>query len=367
MTRIILAGCGHAHLAVVAKAAAFRARGLELVLIDPGQFWYSGRGSGVLGGRFSESEATVDVRRLAEACGVAFVADTVIGLDRQAGTVLLQAGEPLRYDLVSFNIGSHVAVPEAFQSVGARPVKPIASLPALREEIAATTKRQRIIVVGGGATGCEIAGNLLHLAKARNLLLSMTLVTAAGELLPDAPQRLRHAALRSLGGRGGVIHLGDPVTSAEPGMLRLASGAKLVFDRLILATGLMSHPLMGAFDLPVGPGGLRVGRTLQSTGDQRVFAAGDCADIAGRDLPKLGVYGVRAGAVLAHNLLAAAEGRALADYVPQRRALSIVDLADGSGLAMRGRFGFEGKAALAWKHWLDERFLHRYRRLYETP
>ena len=365
MTRIVLAGCGHAHLAVVARAADFRARGIDLVLIDPGKFWYSGRGSGVLGGRFAEAEATIDPSRLAKACGIRFVEDSVAGLDRSAGRALLTAGEPLPYDLISFNIGSRVTALALFDDVSFEAVKPIAGLGALRETIAASGQSQRIVIVGGGATGCETAGNLLHLGTEHGLSLRVTLVTAAGELMPEAPRRLRHAALRSLSSRGAMIHLGSAVQSAEAGRLRLASGEHLGFDRLILATGLVSHPLMASLGLPMGAGGLRVLPTLQSVGDPRVFAAGDCAAIGEHDLPKLGVYGVRAGVVLAGNLLAAAEGRALADYVPQRRALSIVDLADGRALAMRGRIGFEGRAALRWKHWLDQRFIDRYRRLSE--
>jgi NADH dehydrogenase FAD-containing subunit len=362
MTRIALVGCGHAHLAVVARAAAFRDRGIALVLIDPGRFWYSGRGSGVLGGRFDMDAASLDPQAVAERYGAGFVRDRVVGLDRSSRRLLLQDGPPLGYDLVSFNVGSAALVPPSLAGIDAARVKPIGGLPTLREAIAASGRAQRLIVVGGGATGCEIAGNLLYLARTRDLGLAVSLVSAEAELLPGAPPFLQRAALQSLTGRGAKVHLGSAVAAARPGMLRLASGETLGFDRLILATGLVAHPLMGSLGLPVGPGGLKVGPTLQSLGDPLVFAVGDCADLVGYDLPKRGVYGVRAGGVLARNLMAAAEGRALANYRPQRRALSIVDLADGEGLALRGRLGVRGRLALALKHWLDQRFLDRYRR-----
>lgn len=365
MTRVVLVGCGHAHLAVLARAKAFRARGIELVLIDPGRFWYSGRGSGILGGRFDAEAASLDAHRLAVACGAGFIEDRVVGLDRAARTLHLAASPPVAYDLVSFAIGSTVRIPLAFEGVAAAAVKPIGGLPKLREEIAAAGSASRVLVVGGGATGCEIAGNLLHLAATRGIGLSVTLVTAEANLLPQAPGFLGRAALASLAGRGADVHRGSAVAAATAGSLSLASGAVLAFDRLILATGLVAHPLTGMLGLPAGDG-LLVAPTLQSVGDPWIFAAGDCAEIVGCPLPKLGVYGVRAGAVLAGNLLATAEGKTLSRYRPHRRALSIVDLADGQGLAMRGGLGFRGRSALSLKHWLDQRFLDRYRRLYES-
>ena len=77
-------------------------------------------------------------------------------------------------------------------------------------------------------------------------------------------------------------------------------------------------------------------------------------------LPKAGVYAVRQGPVLAHNLKARATGRALRPYRPQRDFLSLLNLGDGRAVAIKWGVSVEG----AWAWWLkdaiDRRFVRRY-------
>ncbi|BDA86623.1 pyridine nucleotide-disulfide oxidoreductase [Aureimonas sp. SA4125] len=338
------------------------------MLVDPGRFWYSGRGSGLLGGRFGEAHAVIDTPRLAAACGIRLVADRVVGLDRAASAILLASGERLGFDLLSFNIGSTVRPPGGLEA--GQGAKPIAALASLRQQLAAQGGPVRVAIIGGGATGCELAGNLLHLRRAAGRPIAVTLVSAAATLVPAAPRGVQAAALDSLAKRGGLVHLGQSVASveagasAEAGVLTLSSGALVPFDHLVLATGLEADPVVHNLGIASSKAGLRVGETLQSIDDPRIFAAGDCAAIEGHDLPKLGVYGVRAAPVLARNLLATLAGSPLETYRPQRHALSILDLADGRGLAMRAAFWCGGRAALGLKHFLDQRFIDRYQKLY---
>lgn len=357
--RVVLVGCGHAHLAVVRGAAGFAGRSTELVLVDPGLFWYSGRGSGVLGGRFTQAQASLDPERLAHASGAGFVREAVTGLDRAAGAAILGSGRRIGYDLISFNVGSRVPVtPSLAADVIA--MKPIGSLPALRERLVSAPGRTSVLVIGGGATGCEIAGNLLHLRDTHGLALTVTMATSAALILPDAPRSLRRRALESLAGRGARLLTSTAVEAVEPGWARLKPGGRVPCDIAIGAMGLAADPLVSRLGLPWRGAGLRVSPNLQSIADLAVFAAGDCAAIEGCDLPKLGVHGVRAGPVLLGNLLAALDGRPLRPYRPQRSALSILDLADGQGLAMRAGFWFAGRSALWLKDRLDRRFLDRY-------
>jgi hypothetical protein len=47
--------------------------------------------------------------------------------------------------------------------------------------------------------------------------------------------------------------------------------------------------------------------------------------------------------------------------MPQRRALLILNLGDGTALAVRGRWWWHGRAALGLKDWIDTRWLARLR------
>ena len=74
-----------------------------------------------------------------------------------------------------------------------------------------------------------------------------------------------------------------------------------------------------------------------------------------------GVFGVRAAPVLLNNLAALADGRPVRRFNPQRSWLSIMDLGDGQGMAIRGAFWSLGRPALRLKRYLDLDFVRRMR------
>jgi NADH dehydrogenase FAD-containing subunit len=367
MTRIVLVGAGHAHLEVARQAPRFQAIGAELILVDPGTFWYSGMATGMLAGMYEPSRDRLDARALIEARGGQFVAARAVAVDRRERTVHLDDGETLAYDLLSFNVGSEVRT-DLSDEPGVWPVKPIADLCRLRRRIERwpPDRPLRLVVAGGGPTGSEIAACLRASCQRNSLDARIALVSAGESLLegfaPGAGRRLA----RELERRGIELHLGERVTGHDGARLTTARGTTLAFDELVLATGLQANALVTQLGLPSDRGrGLRVNHCLQSVADARIFAAGDCADIEGEDLPRLGVFGVMAAPVLVDNLLAAACQRPLVAYDPQSRYLAILNMGDGHGLALRGRLWWFGKSAMWLKHWIDTRFLDRYRQCYE--
>ena len=98
---------------------------------------------------------------------------------------------------------------------------------------------------------------------------------------------------------------------------------------------------------------------LRSLSHQNIFAAGDCAqsDVA---LPKAGVYAVRMGPVLAHNLGAAIHDRPLRAYRPQRRMLVLIGSGGAHAVAAWGAFAWQGAWVWSWKQRIDRRFVARY-------
>jgi NADH dehydrogenase FAD-containing subunit len=159
------------------------------------------------------------------------------------------------------------------------------------------------------------------------------------------------------------IVYGAAVRSVEQSVAITEDGRRVPFDILVNATGLKSSSVVSTTGLPINAeGGLIVDRFLRSIGDSRIFGGGDCIAFASRALPKLGVYAVREAPVLLHNLLATQDGRRLKPYVPQRRALMILNLGDGSGLAIRGGWALKSRAAAWIKDRIDRAFLGRYQR-----
>ena len=72
------------------------------------------------------------------------------------------------------------------------------------------------------------------------------------------------------------------------------------------------------------------------------------------------MHGVRQGPVLQASLLARVSGDPLPPYAPQTRALSVLDLGEGLGLAARGRRWWLERSALMLKRWIDRRWLRQY-------
>lgn len=371
---VVLVGAGHAHLHVAARAAAYRERGVDLVLVDPGRFWYSGLATGMLGGRYPAAEDQVDPAALIRAAGGDFLPGRVVGVNPARRRVHLADGRTLAYDWLSLNVGSEVAVDldAAARDPHVWPAKPVRNLWALRraltERLAGADDRLEIAVVGGGATGCEIAANLVALGRALPGTLRVTLCTRESRLLPGAPAGAARRLAAHLSHLGIAVLTGTVVARKTGSTLATADGRRLHADWVVLAGGLKAGALTRATGLPCHEReGLRVTGTLQSETDPRVFAVGDCAHFQPRPLPKLGVFGVRAAAVLHRNLLAAIDGRALRPYRPQKRYLAILNLGDGTALATWSGLWWHGRAAMRLKDRIDRRFMDGYRELYSEP
>lgn len=361
---LALVGAGHAHLPVLAKAERLRASGIEPVLIAPDTFDYSGLASGVLSGALAPESARIDVAALARANGVLHRATEVISIDRDARTLRLGDGSLQSYDAVSFNIGSAVCDPHGWIGrEGVWPVKPLSSLFALRQTLEtafAGDTTPAIVVAGDGPTGFEIAAVLTGLHERHGRTPSLTLVG------PDADARWApgHAGRRLITrlDRRGVRLIASGVAEHEAGRIILSDGSSLSCDHLVLATGLQAPALTRALGVPLDEAErIKVAPDLSSIGDDRVFAVGDCATIAGHPRPFAGVFGVRAAATLINNLCGLGSGEPRRAYRPQDRWLSILDLGDRTGLAMRGDLWWQGRMALDVKRHLDIGFVKRSR------
>lgn len=352
--RLLLVGGGHAHLEVLRQFAAERPPAQVLVVLDNLWSLYSGMVPGVIGGRWAREEVAIDVGRLALRAGAEVVHGRLEWVDLGARCAWLADGRAVEYEILSLNVGCQTAGTDR-PGVGrhAASVRPLAPfLERVRREA-----RGRVVVVGGGAAGVELAFAL----RRRPGVDSLRLITSSPAMLPDRPPRVGLELTRAAA-KAGIEHVGGRTAlAAEAGRLELDQGQPVPFDLLVWAGGARPHPALAASGLS-GPDGLAAVRaSLQLVGRDDVFAAGDCAGLVGTRLPRAGVYAVRQGPVLAANLRARVLGRPLRDFAPQPDFLRLVDLGDGTALATRGRWCYRGRAALALKDWIDRRFVERYR------
>lgn len=360
----VLLGAGHAHLYSVRRAAAFRRQGIRLVLVAPGPFWYSGVATGVLGGFYLPEQDQIDVAALVSAAGGEFVQGRASRIDADSRKVLLEDGREISYDALSINVGSEaVALPGADAVAGVYPLKPLENLARLRSDLEGVgTSARRVVVVGGGASGGEIAMNLRALLDRLGAKRSTVMLLAAGDrLFEQFPQAPARKAARLLAARGIEVRLRTRVVLVEPGVVLTASGERFAFDFLVNAAGLQPPSLLRASGLDTDAcGALRVDRCLRALRQPAIFGGGDCVAFKERPLAKIGVYAVREAPVLFRNLLNALRrdgAVSLRPYKPQRHFLQILNVGDGTALAVWRRFSWHGRAAFWLKDFLDRRFL----------
>ena len=362
-TDIVLLGAGHAHVEVLRRAAMQQMAGVRLTLVAREGFTpYSGMLPGLIRGVHDFDAAHLDCARLAAAAGARLILGEATAIDLARREVAVAGRPALGFDYLSVDVGGLPAMPED----GGIAVKPIGRFLARLGEIEATLQPgARIAVVGNGAAGCELAIALaLRLAGRARLVL----VGRAAVPMADAPALVRRAVRAALADAGVEVHGGVDAGRHDGARLALSDGRMVEAAHVLWATGVVAPGFLAASGLDCDAAGcIQVGLTLRSISHDRVFAAGDCAAVAGAVLPKAGVWAVRAGAPLAENLHRVALGRTLMDWHPQRAALAILGLGGGRAVAWRGGLAFSGRVAAAWKRRIDRRWMAMYQGLRPMP
>jgi NADH dehydrogenase FAD-containing subunit len=358
---VVLVGAGHGHLHVIDRAHELRARGIDVTVVAPREFRYSGLISPVATDVLPPHVGRVDVAALARRNGVEHLDMRVTEVDLASRRVRTDTGRWLSYSAVSWNIGSVSSTGTMEVSDEVVVTKPLTELARLPDRLTQLESRAgerppRIGIVGAGATGVELAGNLAGRLPAAHIT-----VHGRGDrplAAPGLPLAARRRALRRLVDRGVGFAMGRPVTAVSPTSVTV-EGREIAYDLTLLATGLIAPPLVT--DVGLGDRrGIPVRPSLQHPDHPEVFAIGDCSHFLARPLPMLGVYGVRGAPVLLAGLIAFHTGTPQPTYDPQRRALQVLELGAGRGLAVRGRWWSEGHAALRLKRAIDHRWLARY-------
>jgi selenide,water dikinase len=378
---VVLVGAGHAHVAVLRRFGMKPLPGVRFTLIARELHTpYSGMLPGLVAGLYGFDDAHIDTGPLARFAGARLYHDTAIGLDLTNKQVICRDRPPVPYDLLSLDIGS---TPNTGLTPGAAehaiPVKPISAfLPRLEALITRVCKqkgRARIALVGAGAGGVE-----LLLALERRLRrevaqagydpgnLTFTLVSGSDEILPDFPKAFRRRFERLFAERGITVVTGARVTRVEAGILHCEIHGPLPADEILWTTRAAAVPWLAETGLTLDESGfVRVDACLRAEGRQDVFAAGDIAAFGPRDLPKSGVYAVRAGPVLADNIGRTLIGESLRPFRPQREALYLVSTGKRHAIGTRNGLVVEGDWVWRWKDWIDRRFMRRFNELPAMP
>jgi NADH dehydrogenase len=223
-----------------------------------------------------------------------------------------------------------------------------------------------ITVVGGGATGVELAGTAAELR--REVIQStfpdvdparvhVRLIEMAPALVMPFHPKLREYTRKQLVQRGVDIKLNTEIREVRPDCVILADGQDLPTDLTVWAAGVAGPHSMADWGLPLGKGGrLLVGSDLRVEGSDRIFAIGDIALHQQDPAPQLAQPAIQHGKHAAEQVVHLVKGEPTQPFKYHDKGMmatigrrsAIVELPQGP------RF----TGTLAWLAWLGLHLLY---------
>jgi len=225
-----------------------------------------------------------------------------------------------------------------------------------------------VTIVGGGATGVELAAELHAAARVlgnygfENINpekdLQIVLVEAGPRLLAQLPERLGHAAERELRKLAVDVYTNEKVVEVTDGSLKMASGKVIQSTLTVWAAGVKAADFLktmgGSQPLEVNKlNQLVVNSNLQTSRDSSIYAFGDCAACQQADgswVPPRAQSAYQQAMYLARELPALMAGKPVKPFVYTDQG-SLVSLSDYSsvgslmGSLSQGSFFVEGQVA----------------------
>jgi NADH:ubiquinone reductase (H+-translocating) len=300
-----------------------------------------------------------------------YIRGDVVAIDFGAQAVRLASGREIGYEYLILAAGvsaNYFGVKGAVENTFGLYSRPDAIV--LRDHImngfewlSADPGRRRefaITVVGGGATGVEMAGTLGEL---RNDVLRATfpdvdparlhirLVEMAPELLMPFHPKLRAYTRRQLEKRGIDIRVNTTIREVTRDHVLLADGTSLRSDLTVWTGGVAAAESVTAWGLPQGKNGrLLVRPDLRVQGNDRIFAAGDIALGEDNPSPQLAQPAIQEGRHAAEQIIHLMRGEPTEPFryhdkgtmATIGRRSAVVQLAHGTRIT----------GTLAWLAWL---------------
>ncbi len=222
-----------------------------------------------------------------------------------------------------------------------------------------------IAIVGGGATGVELAAELYSAAAGLAFYglevfdesrLKITLIEAGPRILPALPEGLAAAAKTELETLGVRVATGMQVVEVTPEGIKAKDGSFIEAELRVWAAGVKGADFLKEIaGLETnGNNQLVVKPTLQTTRDERIFALGDCCTYIpegqSRAIPPRAQAAHQMATTVFRNIRKLIKGQALEDFKYKDHG-SLVSLSRYStvgslmGNLVGGRMAIEGRLA----------------------
>ena len=229
------------------------------------------------------------------------------------------------------------------------------------EDKAEQARLLTFVIVGGGATGVEMAGAIAEVAR-RTLqhdfrridprTSRIVLIEAGPRLLPTFPQALSDYARRSLQAMGVEVELNRKVIGCDAHGVTL-DGGRVEAATVIWAAGVVASPAAKWLDAPRdGAGRIKVNPDLSVPGHQEIFAVGDTALVVqqnGKPVPGIAAAAKQMGHYVGGVIAARIRGRSAPGPFVYRHLGDLATIGRKSAVVKLGVFQLTG--FLGWLFW----------------
>ena len=371
----IIVGAGFAGLSAV---RGLRKAGVRATIIDRNLYstfqplLYQVATGGLNAGDIAYPVGGFTARR-----GTRYTRGELTAIDAQAHTIKLTDGRELGYDYLVLATGvsaNYFGVKGAAENTFGLYTR--ADSIMLRDHIMSgfellnadpdSHREFDITVVGGGATGVEMAGTLGELR--REVLhatfpdvdpsrVHVRLVEMAPALLMPFHPKLREYTRKQLAARGVDIRLDTRILEVLPDRVVLGDGQSLPSDLTVWAAGVAAPSTMAGWNLPQGAGGrILIGPDLRVQGEDRIFAIGDIALYPDEPSPQLAQPALQEGKHAAAQIVRLLHGEPTEPFSYHDKGI-MATIGRKSAVVQLGR-GARITGTLAWFAWLALHLLY---------
>lgn len=360
---IVIVGGGFAGVACALKLAKLAPENTRITLVsDKPHFEYHAALYRVVTGR-SPLEVCILLEEIFKNTSVRVIKDSVVGVDTKTRTVSGMLGSTYSYDYLVLTLGSETTYYDtpglSELSFGFKSIEEALKLKRhLHESFASCVAANKdealcnthLVVVGGGASGTELAAELAiyadALARKHGIdptLVTVELIQSPAHLVPMLPDEVTdriEARIRSLGVN---VYVNRRLVKEEVSEVFLKD-MKMNAKTVIWTAGVASHRLYSTVDgIQLTPKGqVEVNKHLQSTVDPYVYVGGDAAATQFAGMAQTALYD---GAFIATDIYARLEKKFRPTYSAPAPVYSIPVGSDWAATVwgskqFYGRFGW---------------------------
>jgi apoptosis-inducing factor 2 len=344
---IVIIGSGYAGVETYKQLDKKKLNNVNITLISKTNYFYHNVASprAIVDTKIAE-DICLKLDRIIKGNDRQFILGSVLSIDENASTVTFNKIESNQNDSIKFDylvlaLGSAYASP--FHSSEYDRSKQIDLIKDYNDKIKSANK---ILIVGGGAVGVELAGELKTDFPNKNV----TIVTNGNRLVPSMSESFSTKALNILNQKHVETIFNDKINltnveNFQTTKIKTENGKEIEFDAYFVCFGVfkpntdwLKNCMASSLD---SRGFIKIKDTFQFEANANMFAMGDCCNL---NEPKLAYKAAGHAETVAFNIeqLIKNNQNKLKKYVVSDKPMMLLSIGRNQGVFQMGSMTFKG-------------------------